>query len=213
METRAYCDNYLEDAQYTMGNMMDYALNICGINGDEFFHMFLASGIAEQFGRGNPRYISGMTGAEVAKEAVADVKGIELTQPEEYFLDKSPEFWCGWILAYYQWRSCMSFKRIYQFITIEDLLCMYPTHHEADEEYFVDSMNEIYKTKHMETYVKQRMKNLGIDAREVSRHTGIPVEVVSELESDFSKIKSIMTQQLFHLANFFGCAMEDLMEY
>ena len=79
METRAYCDNYLEDAQYTMGNMMDYALNFCGINGDEFFHMFLASGIAEQFGRGNPRYISGMTGAEVAKEAVADVKGIELT--------------------------------------------------------------------------------------------------------------------------------------
>ena len=61
--------------------------------------------------------------------------------------------------------------------------------------------------------MKQRMKNLGIDAREVSRHTGIPVEVVSELESDFSKIKSIMTQQLFHLANFFGCAMEDLMEY
>ncbi len=86
METRAYCDNYLEDAQYTMGNMMDYALNICGING------------------------------------------------EEYFLDKSPEFWCGWILAYYQWRSCMSFKRIYQFITIEDLLCMYPTHHEAENE-------------------------------------------------------------------------------
>lgn len=97
METRAYCDHYLEDAQYTMGNMMDYALNICKIDGDEFFHMFLASGIADQIGRGNPRYVSGMTGAEAAREAAASAKGIELTEPEEYFLDKSPEFWCGWI--------------------------------------------------------------------------------------------------------------------
>lgn len=213
MEIHAYYDAYLEDAQNTMGNMMDYAINTCGMSGDDYFHMFLASGIAIQMERGNPKYISGMTGAEIVKEVVTEIKGIELTEPEEYFLDKSPEYWCGWILAYYQWKSSMSFRKIYQIVTIEDLLCMYPTHHEADVEYFADSMREIYKRKHEETYVKQRMINLGIDASEVSEHTGIPVDVISALESDFSEIKKLKTEQLFILSKYFGCAMEDLMEY
>ena len=213
MGIHAYYDAYLGNAQNTMGNMMDYAINTCGMDGDDYFHMFLASHAAGQMEGGNPRYVSGMTGAEIVKEVVAEIKGIELTDTEEYFLDKSPEYWCGWILAYYQWRSCMSFRKIYQIITIEDLLCMYPTHHEADVEYFVSSMREIYKRKHKETYLKRRMVNLGVDASEVSRNTGIPVDMISALETDFSRIQKIETEQLFVLSKFFGCSMEDLMEY
>lgn len=185
----------------------------CFLTVDEIFHMFLASHAVGQMERGNPRYVSGMTGAEIVKEVVAEIKGIELTDTEEYFLDKSPEYWCGWILAYYQWRRCMSFRKIYQIITIEDLLCMYPTHHEADVEYFVSSMREIYKRKHKETYLKRRMVNLGVDASEVSRNTGIPVDMISALETNFSRIQKIETEQLFVLSKFFGCGMEDLMEY
>lgn len=213
MEIHAYYNEYLEDAQNTMGNMMDYAINTCGMDGDDFFHMFLASGIAEQIEKGNPKYISGMTGGEIAKEVIKKVKGNELQEPEEYFLDKSPEFWCGWILAYYQWRVYMSFKKIYQIISIKDLLSMYPTHHEADVEYFVDSMKEIYQIKHKETYIKLKMINTGINASEMSEYTGIPIDEISALEVDFSRIKNIKTEQLFILSKFFGCTMEDLMEY
>ena len=132
MEIRAYYEGYLDDAMDTMGNMMDHALNTCGMNGDDFFYMFLASGTARQFELGNPRYLAGMTGAEIVREIVLREKGIELNEPEEYDLDKSPEYWCGWILAYYQWRTCRSFRRIRQIVSIEEILWMYPTHHEAD---------------------------------------------------------------------------------
>ena len=57
MEIRAYYEGYLDDAMDTMGNMMDHALNTCGMNGDDFFYMFLASGTARQFELGNPRYL------------------------------------------------------------------------------------------------------------------------------------------------------------
>lgn len=93
MTIRAYYDGYLDDAQDILGQMMDYAINNCKMDGDVYFRMFLASGIAEQFERGNPKYIAGMTGGEIVKEVVLQQKGVELSQKEEYDLDKSPAYW------------------------------------------------------------------------------------------------------------------------
>lgn len=213
MEIRAYYEGYLDDAMDTMGNMMDHALNTCGMNGDDFFYMFLASGTARQFELGNPRYLAGMTGAEIVREIVLREKGIELNEPEEYDLDKSPEYWCGWILAYYQWRTCRSFRRIRQIVSIEEILWMYPTHHEADEEHFVDTMNRLYQRRHTKTYLRQRMEAAWISRKELSAQTGIPCETIRELEEDDSKIALINVRSLFQISKVLGCTMEDLMEY
>lgn len=213
MEIRAYYEGYLDDAMDTMGNMMDHALNTCGMNGDDFFYMFLASGTARQFELGNPRYLAGMTGAEIVREIVLREKGTELNEPEEYDLDKSPEYWCGWILAYYQWRTCRSFRRIRQIVSIEEILWMYPTHHEADEEHFVDTMNRLYQRRHTKTYLRQRMEAARISREELSAQTGIPCETIRELEEDDSKIASIDARSLFQISKVLGCTMEDLMEY
>lgn len=213
MEIRAYYECYLDDAMDTMGNMMDYALNTCGMNGEDFFYMFLASGTARQFEIGNPRYLAGMTGAEIVREIVLCIKGTELNEPEEYDLDKSPEYWCGWILAYYQWRTCRSFRRIRQIVSIEEILWMYPTHHEADEERFVDTMNRLYQRRHTKTYLRQRMEIVRISREELSAQAGIPCETIRELEEDDSKIASIHAQSLFQISKVLGCTMEDLMEY
>lgn len=213
MEIRAYYEGYLDDAMDTMGNMMDYALNTCGMNGEDFFYMFLASGTARQFELGNPRYLAGMTGAEIVREIVLREKGIELNEPEEYDLDKSPEYWCGWILAYYQWRTCRSFRRIRQIVSIEEILWMYPTHHEADEEHFVDTMNRLYQRRHTKTYLRQRMEAARISREELSAQAGIPCETIRELEEDDSKIASIDARSLFQISKVLGCTMEDLMEY
>lgn len=59
--------------------------------GDHIFTMFLFSGAARQFEKGNPRYVAGMSGAELAKETVLKITGKEMTEPEEFFIDKSPE--------------------------------------------------------------------------------------------------------------------------
>ncbi len=54
MEMNAYYEGYLDNAQDTLGNMMDYAVHSCGITAEKIFEMFLISGVAKQFERGNP---------------------------------------------------------------------------------------------------------------------------------------------------------------
>ena len=78
-------------------------MNDLGFDIDEFFSFFIASGIARSFGRGDYRYISGMSGAELAN-AVLDAAGLQnRARPLRIRLDRTREFWTGWVLAYYQW--------------------------------------------------------------------------------------------------------------
>ena len=69
--TPAYEEMYLNDAMRAMGEMLDYAVHDCGCSGDLFFTQFLSSGVAEQFERGNPKFVGGMSGVERAREAVS----------------------------------------------------------------------------------------------------------------------------------------------
>ena len=46
-----------------------------GCNGDLFFAQFLASGAAEQFERGNPKFVGGMSGVELALEVFRRTTG------------------------------------------------------------------------------------------------------------------------------------------
>ena len=47
--------------------MVEYAVLDLGFDPDEFFGYFISSGIAEMFGGGNPKYIVGMSGVELAE--------------------------------------------------------------------------------------------------------------------------------------------------
>ena len=212
METNAYYEGYLESAQDTLGNMMDYAVNVCNMGAEEIFVMFLTAGAAQQFEKGNPRYVAGVSGAELAKEVVLCVTKNELTEPAVFFMDKSPEYWCGYILAYYQWRTGRSFQKIHQVISIRDILNLYPTHHEADEERAVETLNQMYEKRHDKTYLQQIRENMGLSKCELAKQTELKEEQVSELEHDFSKIKEVSTVTLFRLAQVLGATMEDLME-
>ena len=62
----AYSENYLNDAMDNLGAMLDFAVNSCGEDIHLFYTRFLSSGIAAQIGRGNPRYLCGKSGIEMA---------------------------------------------------------------------------------------------------------------------------------------------------
>ena len=51
---------------------------------------------------------------------------------DEMYLDKSPEYWAGWALAYYQWYTGRTFIKIYKVVSIQELLDMYDVYHEMD---------------------------------------------------------------------------------
>ena len=73
--TPAYEEMYLNDAMCAIGEMLDYAVHDCGCDGDLFFTQFLSSGVAEQFERGNPKFVGGMSGVELALEVFRRTTG------------------------------------------------------------------------------------------------------------------------------------------
>lgn len=61
----AYDKQYLDDAMRNLGEAFEYAGNNCGIELDDFMDVFIAEGIADQFGSGVPKFVSGMSGTEL----------------------------------------------------------------------------------------------------------------------------------------------------
>ena len=115
--THAYDEQYLSDAMNNLGEMMDYAVNTCHFEINEFFEMFLVSGLAVQFAKGAPKVVSGMSGVELAMEVVRK-SGADMELPDaEAEYDRSPEYWCGWIAAFYQWYTGVPFRELSQIVS------------------------------------------------------------------------------------------------
>lgn len=114
----AYDEKYLDDAMKNLGEAFDYATNCCKIEPDEFARLFIASGVADFYGKGNPKYVAGKSGTELAMDIIvlAGVKNIFPTAQIEY--ECSKEYWAGWILAYYQWKSGRTFRDILSDVSI-----------------------------------------------------------------------------------------------
>ena len=151
MEMHAYSEDYLLTAQRILGDMLDYAVNEYEFDPDEFYKMFLVSDVSRQFQEGNPTYIAGKNGCEIVKEVIRSAGLIMEEIPDEMYLDKSPEYWAGWALAYYQWYTARPFMKIYKVVTIEDLLKMYSVYHEMDIMKFVEAINEKWDQYYTET--------------------------------------------------------------
>ena len=139
---RAYDESYLNDAMNALGEMLDYAVVDCGRDPDEFFDWFIVSGIAAQFERGNPKFVAGMSGAEIAREVIFRVTGNRETRPATQSLDRSPEYWAGWILAYYQWYRNLRFAAIAEGGLPPSAVIERYILHEADVSKFVETADE-----------------------------------------------------------------------
>ena len=48
------------------------------------------------------------------------------------------ESWAGWVLAYFQWYTGMSFRDIQKLISMTELVDKYHPYHEMDEQKIVD---------------------------------------------------------------------------
>ena len=114
-----------------LGEAFDFARNVCQIELDMLLSMMISSGIAALFERGTPKYVSGMSGTELVLD-VLKKSGIEQEKASvqtEY--DCSPEYWTGWIVAYFQWHSGRSFQNIREVLSMREILDLYPTLHDT----------------------------------------------------------------------------------
>lgn len=208
----AYDKEYVALAQRVMGDMLDFAVNECEMEADEYFKMFLVSGIAKQFERGNPKYVAGMTGCEVVKEVVQAVTGSVPETEDVMYIDKSPEYWVGWSLAYYQWCTARSFSRIHKAVSIEEMLYMYPTLHEADIMKFVNIMDEKLSAYYEETNLKRIRSIAKLSQKELAEMSGVSLRQIQLFEQRQRDINKAQAINLFRLSRVLGCRSEDLLE-
>ena len=212
--TIAYNELYLDDAMHNLADMVEYAVCDLGFEPDEFFGWFVSSGIASKFEKGNPKYITGMSGIELA-EVVLNKTNVEFQSKEPSFsMDKGREYWAGWILAYYQWTTGMRFKDIIKnglpLSTIMSMCIL----HEADESKFVENANEII-ARHKEskiTRLQEIRKSRGFTQQQLSDASGVKVRMIQLYEQRQNDLSKARVAVGLSLAKALGCEIEDLID-
>ena len=133
MMTRAYIEPYLKDVMRNLGVMSHFCINEYGVSPEKFSELFPKSHVAKQISMGNPRFLTGMSGKEMADLMMDSLSASESKSNNSNQYHISPEYWAGWVMAYYQWYTAKSFAQMYEDgQTYEKVLMMYHPMHEAD---------------------------------------------------------------------------------
>ena len=140
----AYDETYLPDAMANLAGAFDYALNDCGLPVGLFMDFFATSEAAALFGRGTPKYVCGMSGEELVAEIMRQTGWARILDmpPAALRAGSTPEYWAGWVLAYCQWARGVRFSDILDVLSLDDIVRLHPTLHEADGSRFVDVYDE-----------------------------------------------------------------------
>ena len=209
----SYDEIYMPKAQTALAQMLRYAVEDLQIELNEFWDMFLISGVADLFGKGDFRFLVGMSGIEGAREVVWRLTG-EWTQEEPTFrLEKDPIYWTGWILAWYQWYSGQSFRRISEFLTPDQVRDMYSPYHEMDPLQFADAADGIRHRKEMMTRLRMYRERRGFSQSELARESGVSVRMIQHYEQRQKDLNKAQTKTIWMLARALHCTMEELMEF
>ena len=185
----------------------------CHLSADEFLHLFISSGFANGFGHGNPRLVSGLSGTELVMETLTKAGlPIPFPQPQTEY-DCSPEYWCGWILAYYQWKTGRSFRNIRESISMQEILKLYPILHEASEDKSVDTVNGIISRSNTISKLQQQRKKCGYSQRELAETSGVNLRTLQQYELKTKDIGKASVQTVIALAAVLSCQVEELLEY
>ena len=206
----AYAQCYLDDAMKNLGEAVEYAVYKCGLLPDRFMEMFIAGGLADGFERGTPRYVSGMSGTELACETLRRA-GLHRDLPAAVRTnDYSAEYWSGWILARYQWECGLRFRDIIRFLPLSDILRMYPAMHEASEERFIYTADQIRERSRKEARLQQIRRLNAYSQKMLSERSGVSLRMIQQYEQGAKDIRKASISGLIALAGTLHCEIEDL---
>lgn len=226
----AYAETYLMDAMENLGEMVDYAAQAFDIELARFWSLFAATDLAREFETGSPRVVVGMSGIELALRAaeqlgltpietpytaaeLVDIWAQGMTTKVDYGPSGlSPEYWCGWALAYYQWASGRTFANINEFLTIDDALRMYPTFHEEAEERFAEVADQRALQVESVSRLREFRQIAGLSQSELARASGVGIRAIQQYEQGAKDINRAAAGSVQALARALHCAPNDLLE-
>lgn len=210
--THAYQEIYLSKAQSVLGDAFDYAVNSCGLSGEDFVKMFIASPLSRKIENGEPAYLAGKSGIEIVMEIISDTTGKELVAEQKESIGRSKEYWIGWAVAYYQWYSARKFGDIFKVLTYEDLQNMYHSLHEADITKFVDIVDARMKEFFPDTNLRRIRTAYGCTQAELAKRSGVTLRSIQMYEQRNKDINKASVETIYRLDKILGCTIEDLIE-
>ena len=215
MAIHAYPETYLNDAMNNLGDMLDYAVNDCVYDASDFFDRFIISGIANSFEKGSPKYVAGLSGPELASEVLYRTQGERLHHVASDGIDKSPEYWIGWILAYYQWYRNERFSDLKRDgLDISKVLSLYNPLHEADPSKFVSVADDILRQNRARagSNLQRLRKQIGMTQKELAVAADVSLRMVQLYEQRRQDIRKAESASLIRLAWVLGCEVNDLLK-
>ncbi len=211
--THAYSEMYLDDAKDLLSVYFDYLVNDCNYDGDLAATYFWMSGYAERFEKGDPGVLAGMSGIELARAVHNATHFSPQPLPEQRFTGvRSPEYWAGWALAWYQWHTGRRFKDIFNAVPFSFVIEMYPLFHEMDVIQFFNAMDSRIVSIPFSSRLKLLRESRGLSQSEMAAQAGVNLRSIQMYEQGVNHINKAQAITLFRLSRVIGCRIEDLLE-
>lgn len=206
----AYSEHYLERAQRSLATMFDYAVWDLGLDIDRYADLFVVSGYADRFGAGDPSVVSARSGVELARMVIektgADVK-IAPVRPTE---NRSREYWTGWALAYYQWKSAHRLRDILAGVPASHVRALYSPYHEMSLQQFCDRMDALYAAANPEPRLKVLRQHAGLSQAELAERAGVSIRTLQHYEQGSKDLRRAAGETLLAFARTLGTTVEAL---
>lgn len=213
----AYDRDYLVDAMENLGEMADCAPVVSGLALDAFWQLFAASTVAREIAAGSPFAIVGKTGLELAvrvceQGGISFPRGLEnASNPSSFGL--TPSYWCGWILALYQWHAGMTFAEIDRLLPMSVVQRMYRTFHEESEERFLEAADEIIASSSEPSGLKRQRLIAGLSQSQLARRSGVGIRAIQQYEQGAKSIERASFGNVQRLAQALHCRSQDLVSH
>lgn len=210
---RAYSELYIDEFQDNMGEMTDYVIEQCGVSPQEFWDRFLSSRVPGEIERGNPDYLVGKSGAELAHIVLGDTGYRRDAWSVYVWTNPGRSYWTGWALAYLQWYTGLSFKDLTEYgYGAAQLAGMYNPYHEADISRFVEDVSDSLRERmcHEPSRLKKYRLYAGITQKELSARTGVKLRMIQAYEQKYQDISKAEVGSLIALSAALHCSPADL---
>lgn len=179
---------------------------------DVFFQLFATSKFARRIEAGDKILVYGRSGIELAQDVLLEKTDRTDFSPSRPNMQRTPAYWAGWIIAYYQWRSEWTFLEISEALPFTTVMQMYKIYHEAPEDRFADAADRIMAEKHPETRLRRIRNAYGCSQSELAKASGVGLRSIQLYEQRKKNINHAEAWHLKSLAQVLGCSIEDLFE-
>lgn len=208
----AYDELYLPSSQRVLGDMYDFSVNTLNYKLCDFHYMFIGCGMAHQFEIGNPTYIAGMNGCDLARTVIRRCGLCEPAEEDVMYIDKSAEYWIGWALSYYQWKTGYKFSEINTCIPIEEMYNMYPTYHEMDIDALADALDHRTSMQREASRLKRLRTYINLSQSRLADISGVPLRQIQLFEQGQRDINKTQGETLKKLSRALQCNIEELLQ-